>query len=237
MAKHLREVLAGPAALAKRAAELVAREIEDATIMRGRASIAISGGNTPRMLFEALSLPPHGTEIPWAQVDVFFVDERCVPRDHVESNFGVANTILLSKVPARVHLIRGEDSPEIAAKAYESELAYVMGGRIPAFDLVLLGMGADGHTASLFPHSAALNVRDRLAVAITDRTPNRVSITVPVINNARKVAFLVSGADKAAMLAKVAAMEEPDEGIPASFIRPRSGPALWLVDRAAAGDQ
>lgn len=237
MARHLIEELADPAALARRAAEIVTREIEDATITHGRASIAISGGNTPRMLFEALSLPPHGTSVPWSQVDVFFVDERCVPPNHAESNFAVAHSILLAKLPCRVHRIRGEDSPELAAKAYESELAYAMGGRIPAFDLVLLGMGADGHTASLFPHSAALNVRDRLAVAVTDRTPNRVSITLPVINNARNVAFMVSGKDKAGALRRTMECEEPSEALPASMVRPRSGPPLWLVDRAALGDQ
>ena len=197
--------------------------------------VALAGGSTPRAAYALLA----AEEVDWSRVHVFWGDERCVPPDHPDSNYRLAREALLDHVslPAgNVHRMRGEMEPEAAAQAYAAELRAFFGTQWPSFDLVLLGMGNDGHIASLFPGSAALRETARPVVAVTaeyqDRPAHRVTLTLPAINAARQVLFLVTGAAKAETLWAV--LEGPAERFPAQLIRPTSGQLTWLVDTAAA---
>lgn len=152
-------------------------------------TLALAGGSTPRSLYERLA----ACDFAWRETEVFFSDERCVPPGHPASNFGMAAGALLSKVPVRVHRMRGEDCD---AAGYEQELSEVFGPGIPKFDLVLLGLGEDGHTASLFPGDAALMVRDRRVVRVERPDYARLTLTLPVLSRARTALFLVSGRTK-----------------------------------------
>jgi 6-phosphogluconolactonase len=205
--------------------------------------VALSGGSTPRRLFELLAGEPYRERVPWRKVHVFWGDERTVPPDDPDSNFGVAHSLLLSRVDIpgeNVHRIRGElDEPNDAAVAYEAELRdafRIDEGEFPRFDFVLLGMGADGHTASLFPGTQALVENRRLAVApwVEKLGTHRVTLTCPVFNNAACILFLVTGAEKAETLRAVLEGEPEKPRYPAQLIRPRDGELRWLVDRAAA---
>ena len=221
---------------AARFAEL-ARESIDA---RGRFAVALSGGSTPRRVYELLASAEFREGIDWPNVHVFFGDERMVPPDSSESNYRMASEALLARVPLpreNVHRIEGVGDAGSNASAYESELRGLFGDvEWPRLDQVLLGMGDDGHTASLFPNTAALE-EARLWVA-----PNwverlgawRVTLTVPVINAARCVTFLVAGAGKAARLREVLNGDRDPARLPAQLIRPSGGILEWFVDRAAA---
>ena len=229
-----------PHILTLRAAELWAWVVEDAVRTRGIAHIAISGGSTPRPLFKLLATPPWLDRIPWAHTHIWWVDERCVPPDHPHSNFGVAYALLLQRLPVAItHRIRGEESdPQQAAALYEKEIMETLrlaSWQWPRFDLVLLGMGEDGHTASLFPGDPALAVRDRLVtVGHAPSSPrNRVTLTLPVINHAAYVIFLVAGAGKGPALHRIFYREDPHP-LPASLVEPENGRLLWLLDKAAA---
>ena len=234
MAGYLRQVLQDPAALAARAAELFAIAASSAISERGVFYAAFSGGRTPLLFLEALASEPFRNSVQWEKVHVFFVDERCVPPDSEQSNFRLASSALLTRVRARVHRIEGELGPAEAANRYERELRATLGDR-PALDMVLLGMGADGHTASLFPGSDALGEMERLAVGIADREPARVTLTLPVINASRSIVFHVTGADKAGMVREVLQGHAQSGKVgyvpPAALVDPR---ALWLLDTAAA---
>jgi 6-phosphogluconolactonase len=206
-------------------------------------SVALSGGSTPKRLFVFLAGEPYRTEFPWEFVHFFWGDERTVPPDHPDSNFGVAGEILFSKttVPAEnVHRIQGElEEPARAAAAYEESLRsffQLPAAGIPRFDLAFLGLGADGHTASLFPGSWALNEARRLVVApwIERLGAHRITLTCPVFNNAACILFLVSGAEKAGRLKTVVESEGRDPLYPAQLVRPTRGELYWYVDRAAA---
>lgn len=207
---------------------------------RGRFTVALSGGNTPRRVYEMLTderLSPH---IDWPNVHVFFGDERTVPPDHPDSNYRMAYETLLARVPVppeNIHRIEGVGSASANASLYESEMRGLFGDvEWPRLDHVLLGMGDDGHTASLFPGTQALGEK-RLWVA-----PNwveklgawRVTLTAPVINAARHVTFLVTGAGKAARLREVLKGERDPLRLPAQLIRPSDGTLEWFVDREAA---
>jgi 6-phosphogluconolactonase len=234
-------VVASRAALAEEAAQAVAGAAEEAVRLRGRFTLALSGGSTPRRLYARLASPPFRSRIDWARVHVFWGDERCVPPDHPDSNYRLAYESLLSKVPIppeRIYRMRGEDpDPERAAEDYARELRRAFSlkpGELPRFDLILLGLGADGHTASLLPGSPALDETTRLAVAAYagPLRVSRLTLTLPVLNAAARVIFLVSGAEKAeALSAVLKGGASPNR--PASLIRPARG-TLWLVDRAAA---
>jgi 6-phosphogluconolactonase len=206
-------------------------------------SVALSGGSTPKRLFALLAREPYRTELPWESVHFFWGDERTVPPDHPDSNFGAAREILLSEIAVpegNIHRIQGElEEPARAAAAYEESLRrffQLPAAGIPRFDLAFLGMGADGHTASLFPGSEALGEARRLVVApwVERLGAHRITLTCPVLNNASCILFLVSGAEKAERLKAVVESEGRDPLYPAQLVRPTRGELYWYVDRAAA---
>jgi 6-phosphogluconolactonase len=217
----------------------------EAIAQRGRFCVALSGGSTPRRMYEILGEAPRWAQIDWRRVEFFWGDERAVPPEHPDSNYGVAATVLLRKlgVPAeRVHRIRGELEAEEAATLYQDELARVFAtpteGLPPIFDLILLGMGADGHTASLFPYSQALTERRRWVVGNTVPRigKSRVTMTFPTLNRAAEVRLLVTGSDKAAALREALAGPREPERLPVQAVVPEGGRLIWLVDRAAAAE-
>jgi 6-phosphogluconolactonase len=202
---------------------------------RGSCRIALAGGDTPRQMYQRLAQPDLASRIDWERIEVFWSDERCVPPTDPRSNYRMACDALLSHVPVPatgVHRIDGEAVPEEAARAYEQEL-----GREP-LDLVLLGMGADGHVASLFPGRPEATERTRKVVPAQGPKPppQRISLTLRAINEARAVCFWVANADKADRVADV--FDEIESGarmLPAAQVQPASGELLWLLDATAAG--
>jgi 6-phosphogluconolactonase len=238
------QVWPSAAAMALASAHLFADKVNQAVATRGIARIAISGGSTPNATFKLLSDPaqPFLATVPWDMLQLFWVDERCVPPDHPESNYGVCRDLLLSKVPmpeANVFRMEGELEPEEAASRYESTLRNVMkleGAESPAFDLVVLGMGPDGHTASLFPNTEALNEMGRLVVAnhVPQKDTWRITLTWPVINQAAEVAFEVEGPGKTDVVAEVLTGPRDPERLPSQLIRPSNGKLLFLLDEDAA---
>lgn len=235
-------VVATAAALAEEAANHFVEVAAKALTELGTFRVALSGGATPRSLYARLASEPFLSRVDWGRVQVFWGDERCVPPDHPDSNYRLAHELLLSKVPVRpenVYRMRGEAAdPDLAAAEYAGELQTAFGlkrGERPRFDLILLGMGTDGHTASLFPHSPALREVTRLAVAAYVEAVKgyRITLTLPVLNSAASVLFLVSGGDKAERL-RGALGGKPSHAAPASMVRPERGTLQWIVDRAAA---
>ena len=205
-----------------------------------RFSVALAGGNTPRRVYKLLATERFKHRVEWAKVDLFFGDERCVPPDHPDSNYGMTYETLISKVaiPANnVHRMIGEGNPEESARLYENQLrTFFAGLSWPRFDLVLLGMGEDGHTASLFPGSEALNEKSKWAVPTKQKQTgqDRLTLTVPVFNHAARVMFLVTGTTKAERLAQVLRPQPGKDGLPAQAIQPVEGSLEWLVDADAA---
>ena len=240
----LADVLVVPnaAALAEQAAERFAEAATKVMDESGRFSVALSGGATPQSLYARLAAEPFRSRVDWGRVQVFWGDERCVPPDHPDSNYRLAQELLLSRVPVppeHIHRMRGEAADQdLAAAEYAGEIQTAFGlrrGERPRFDLILLGMAEDGHTASLFPHSPALREVTRLAVAVYVGAVKgyRLTLTLPVLNNAARVLFLVSGSDKAGRLRSVLT-GKPSPDAPASLVRPERGTLHWIVDRAAA---
>lgn len=231
-------------ALSLNAAERITAAIEKAIMSRGTARIAISGGNTPKRTFELLADTSQSfrKRIDWFRLLLFWVDERCVPPDDPDSNYRMTREAMLSKVPLpeqNIVRIEGELKPEEAAARYESALRNrfrLEGAELPGFDLILLGMGADGHTASLFPHSEALDSMMHLAVAnhVEAKEAWRVTLTWPVINRGSKVIFLIAGDDKAKPLHDVLFGTYQPDTLPSQLIWPESGELTMLLDRAAA---
>ncbi len=234
-------IVADPSALAVEAAALVIERARAAVAERGRFMWALSGGATPRATYARLAESPERERMPWEGTWVFFGDERCVPADQPESNYRMASETLLSKVPlpaAQVFRMRGEaEDAEAAAAEYAGVLAEAFGtrrGELPRFDLILLGFGVDGHTASLFPGSPALKEIFRPVAAMhaaAAAIPQRLTLTYPVLNAAACVAFLGSGAEKAKV---VKAMLGERARLPAAMVRPTNGTLLWILDRDAA---
>lgn len=227
------------------AAERVVRYAAEAIARRGRFDWALAGGSTPERLYRLLASAEYATRLDARHVHLFFGDERCVPPSHPDSNYRmVANSLLdgLPVPPEQVHRMPAELPPEEAARRHEAELerhfGLCVGAGLPSFDLVLLGMGSDGHTASLFPGSPALAESRRWVVA--DSVPalrtTRLSLTLPVLNAAARVLFLVAGEDKAERLREVLTGESADPAapLPAACVRPISGELEWLVDAPAA---
>ena len=233
-----------PAALAYRAALHLVELIEEAVAARGRARIAVSGGSTPKATFTLLADPAHPfvNRVPWDRLELFFVDERTVPPDHPESNYRMTRETLLDHVgmrPDQIHRIHGELEPEIAAAQYEYDLRRTFrleGAEAPRFDIVTLGMGDDGHTASLFPHTEAIHEMGRLVVAnqVPQKDTWRVTLTWPVINHAREVFFLIEGSAKAQPLKEVLMGPKDIERLPSQLIWPASGILTLILDKAAA---
>ena len=224
-----------PEGLAEAAARAFAESAAVAIAERGRFAVALAGGSTPKATYEVLARD-HSEDVDWPNVHAFFGDERTVPPDHEDSNYRMAREALLDHVPVgSVHRVRGELPPDEAAASYERDLGQFFGGEFPVLDLVMLGIGEDGHTASLFPETAALEVTDRLAAAnpVPKLDTTRLTLTVPVLNAAREVCFLVSGAGKAGSLAEILEGDAAPRQYPAKLVRPPGGPT-WMVDRAAA---
>lgn len=230
------------AALAESAAEWFAARINEAVKARGVARVAISGGSTPKRTFEVLAKRCGERGIPWAQVQLFWVDERCVPPDNAESNYRMTREAMLDSISLpkeNVFRIEGELPPEQAAARYESVIRAqfrLEGAEAPRFDVVQLGMGDDGHTASLFPHTEALHEMGRITVAnhVPQKDVWRVTLTWPVINNGRHVCFLVEGSAKAPVVESVFLGEYDPESKPSQLICPRDGELELLLDKAAA---
>ncbi len=236
--------LTTPQDLFQAAADDVIHAAEGSVSERNRFTIALSGGSTPRNLYNLIAANASST-LPWDRMFFFFGDERHVPPDDPESNFRMANESLLSKVPipaGNIFRVPSENpDASAAAEAYEKSLRNFFAlqpGEFPRFDLILLGMGPDGHTASLFPEAAALQEKSRLVVAnwVEKLKTHRITLTLPVINAARRVLFLVSGTDKAAALHEVLEGKQPAEKYPSKLVRPTNGKLIWLVDRAAASE-
>jgi 6-phosphogluconolactonase len=230
-------------ALAAAAAERIADIAERAFSQTGRFILGLAGGNTPRLTYELLTDRRYKPVIDWGSVQVFWGDERCVAPIHHDSNYRMARQALLDHVdvPApHIHRIHGELPPQDAADHYERELRTYFEGRTGTkaqFDLLILGLGADGHTASLFPHTAALRETKRWVVAheVAGIEPSwRVTLTPSAINAAKRVFFLVSGADKADALKSVLSAPFQPDNFPAQLVRPASGRVTWIVDEAAA---
>jgi 6-phosphogluconolactonase len=233
-----------PTALAYRAALHLVELAEEAVAARGRVRIAVSGGTTPKATFALLTdhAYPFLYRMPWEGLELFFVDERTVPPDHSDSNYRMTRETLLDRVgvrPEQIHRIQGELEPEVAAAEYEYDLRRAFrleGAEIPRFDIVTLGMGDDGHTASLFPHTAALHEMGRLVVAnqVPQKDTWRVTLTWPVINHAREVFFLIEGSAKAESLKEVLMGPKDIERLPSQLIWPASGILTLILDKAAA---
>lgn len=229
------QVYESPQELAEAAARAFAGSAAEAIAERGRFAVALAGGSTPKATYEILARD-HAEDVDWPNVHAFFGDERTVPPDHEDSNYRMARETLLDRVPiGSVHRMRGELPPDEAAAVYEEDLGQFFGGEFPVLDLVMLGIGPDGHTASLFPATAALGVTDRLVVAnpVTKLDTTRLTLTVPVLNAAREVRFLVAGAGKAEALAEILEGDADPREYPAKLVRPPGGP-IWMVDHAAA---
>lgn len=238
-------VCADAEAVARTAADLFLRLASESIRDRGRFTVALSGGSTPKRLFEILSTPKYQKQIDWAHVHLFWGDERYVPADHPDSNFLMTMETLLSKVqipPANVHRIRTELSPaEAVATNYEAEIARFFAGspehgRFPSFDLIFLGLGTNAHTASLFPNSRALQEHSHLVTADFVEEVNmwRITMTAPLLSAARTIAFLVCGPEKASVIRDVLFGDYNPERKPAQLIQPDHGQLLWIVDRSSA---
>lgn len=229
-------------ALARLAAETVTSVIAEARAQARNAAIALSGGSTPKKMGELLARPPYTERVHWDSVDIFWGDERWVPLADPESNAGEAIRGFLNHVPIpdeRVHPFETDlDDPNVAAERYERDIQQTVPitGGIPTFDLILLGMGDDGHTASLFPGTAAIHEERRLVVAhrVDKLDATRLTLTPRVINAAEQVVFLIGGAGKAGMLHAVLDGDVDVDTFPSQVVRPASGTLIWLVDDAAA---
>jgi len=226
--------------LAFRAAELFKAAARANADQRGRFVVALSGGSTPRGMHRLLASPTTLTEVPWEVTHLFWVDERSVPASDPESNLGTAWRDLLRFLPLpreNIHFVRGDFPSEEAAEEYQLELSrfFQLGeGEFPIFDLIFLGMGKDGHTASLFPGLSVLHEERRLVVAVKGGIPNvgRVTLTYPVLNRARQIVFLVAGMEKAETVK--ALLEGDRTALPAAKIKPLRGDMIWLLDQEAA---
>ena len=226
-----------PEELAEAAARDFATRTQEAIYERGSFAVALAGGSTPKAAYEVLARD-YANELDWSRVHVSFGDERTVPPDHEDSNYRMAYETLLSRVPVgSVHRMRGELPPDEAAAAYEEELRAFFGQvDVPRFDLILCGLGEDGHTLSLFPETAALDVNDRWVVAnpVLKLGTTRLTLTVPVLNESRAVTFLVAGESKAEALKEVLEGDADPRAYPAKLVRPESRDLTLMVDQAAA---
>ena len=229
-----------PSELAETAAKIFGSTAKDCVMRRNLFTVAISGGSTPRGMHKLLAEEPFRSAIPWNKTHIFWVDERCVPADDPASNFGLAKKDFLERIPIppeQIHPMPGKIAPEEGAKKYQEEMAKVFQKReedLPIFDLIFLGMGKDGHTASLFPATQSLHGPGRWVIAVKGGHPNvyRLTLTYDVLNRAKRICFLVSGREKALIVKTV--LEHKDARLPAQEIRPVKGKSKWLLDKEAA---
>jgi 6-phosphogluconolactonase len=234
-------VLPDPAEAADAAAREIASSYTESLVDHGTFRAAFSGGSTPRLVFRALAGPAFRPLVDWAQARIFFVDERCVPPDDERSNYRLAKEYLLdpARVPSgNVFRMRGEEDPRRGALEYEGVLERELGraDADPRFDAVLLGLGADGHTASLFPGTSAVGERRRRVAAnyVPKLDEWRLTLTLPVLNAGRRVVFLVVGSEKRDAVSGVLHAERASPDLPASLVRPDRGSLIWILDEAAA---
>ena len=228
--------------LSHEAAQHVVHLATEAIASHGHFTIALSGGSTPKALYTLLGNEPYTSQIDWALVELFWSDERCVPPDSSDSNYQLAQEVLLSKVPIAANQIHRMPADKVdrdaASLDYTQEMQGVFGtDGIPSFDLLQLGMGPKGHTASLFPHQASLHEQQRLVmpVNVPKPPPPRLTFTPPLLNAARHVLFLVTGSEKADAIQAVLEGSYQPEEYPAQIIRPPQGEVTWMLDTAAAG--
>jgi 6-phosphogluconolactonase len=234
-------VLNDAAELYVRAAEETAHIAGESVCTHGEFTLCLSGGSTPAATYDLLATR-FNLSVDWKEVQFFWGDERCVPPEHPESNFAMARRTMLSKLtlrPDQVHRMRGEDEPASAAAAYERELRNHFGlgeGEFPRFDLVMLGLGDNRHTASLFPGDSAIHETQRMVVPVeVDAEPRkRLTLTPPAINNAHHVMFLVAGQGKAAAVKDILEGARDCDRFPAQIVAPENGEVIWLLDKAAA---
>lgn len=240
------EVFRDAESLADAAARHFARLADQNILRQGRFTVVLSGGSTPRAMFTLLAAEPYKSSLDWKSIVFFWSDERSVPPDHPESNYRMAHETLLSQVaapPQNVFRIPAEIGPEQAAAKYAADVRNFFfhdarTSALPTFDLVFLGMGADGHTASLFPGTTALRAGNELAVStwVEKLKTHRITLTAAAINHASEVVFLVAGSDKAATLKEVLEGARAPETYPSQLIRPARGTLRWMVDEAAAAE-
>lgn len=225
--------------LSAAAAELFSERACQAVVEKGRCNIVLAGGETPRRTYELLAEEPYCHTIPWQNVHVYWSDERCVPSDHSLSNQFMTRQSLLAHVPipeANIHPIAYEGSPEKAAEEYEKILQSTFGDQPPQFDLVFLGLGDNGHTASLFPDTDALDIKDQWVshVYVAQQNLYRVTLTAPILNQAQATVFLVAGSAKAQVIKEVIEGPLDYKRLPAQLIQPVHGQLYWLLDHEAA---
>jgi 6-phosphogluconolactonase len=221
------------------AAEFFVEAALQAVRARGRFCVALSGGNSPRRTYELLARLPYSPKVPWQETHIFWGDERFVPQDSPLSNAGMALGLLLRRVripPSQVHPMPVDLPPRQAADEYEKLLRRFFGRRAPRFDLILLGLGANGHTASLFPHTDVLRIRKRWveAVYLPEQKMYRLTLTAPLINQARQVLFLVFGKEKTEAVHRVLEGRRRPSEFPAQLIRPKNGKLFWFLDKNSA---
>jgi 6-phosphogluconolactonase len=231
-------VFPDPHQVADEAARQFIAAAQEAVRLQGHFSVALAGGSTPKAMYALLAEEPYRSQLQWERVKIYFGDERCVPPDHPDSNYRMANETLLKKVPIpldNVYRMEGECKPEAAAMDYGRLLKEAFGDE-GGLDLILLGMGDDGHTASLFPHTAALAEQKHRCVAnyVEKLKTWRITLSAPFINRARLVLFTVVGAAKASRVAEVLEGPRDPERLPSQLIAPTQGVVLWLLDAAAA---
>jgi 6-phosphogluconolactonase len=240
MSSRIIRTFADVESLSEAAAHEFVRCAREAIVARGRFTVSLSGGSTPKRLYQLLAGEPFRSQVDWGRVEIFWGDERCVPPEDAQSNYRMAREAMLVKLPIpaeHVHRMEAERSDlDAAARDYQNVLARVLPGEPPALDLVLLGMGPDGHTASLFPHTDALRETTRWVVPnhVPQQHTNRLTLTLPILNRSREVLFLVAGADKAERLAEVLAGPPDPTRLPSQSIQP-DGQFVWFIDQAAAG--
>lgn len=228
------------AAVSLAAAEVFVFEAMASVAVSGRFTVALSGGSTPRVLYRMLAEKPFSSRIPWDRAHVFWVDERCVPVDHFSSNFRAVKRALISRVPIppeNVHPMDGAIEPGEAARRYQEMLSnffLLKAGEYPVFDLIYLGVGRDGHTASLFPGQPGLEEEEKPVLHVLGGDPclHRITLTLPVLNRGKKIVFLVAGSGKAEVVRTI--FEGKGKGLPAAEVSPVKGTLTWFLDLRAA---
>jgi 6-phosphogluconolactonase len=236
------EIFPSPVEMSEAAAKRFTAQAAQAVSLHGRFTVALCGGKTPSALYSLLAKAPFASQIPWAHVHLFWGDERCVPPDHTDSNYRMVRALLMDRVPippANIHRMPGEMDPVEAAALYEKGLRDFFvphGDGFPVFDFILLGLGEDGHTASLFPATRAIHESARWVLGhyVNAQKGWRITLTPQVINSAWLVVFLVTGSGKAAVLKDILEGPYRPDSLPAQVVRPAGGELLWMLDRDAA---